>query len=451
MGGEDTEHYDVGGFHRVRLGEVLNSRYRVEKQLGRGHFSQVWACVDDHENRPVAVKVLKSVDKYKSVAQREISLLRSIAEKSERFVEKTANAGEGSNSLTKPLLPCVVRLLDHFEFSGPNGLHPCVVLGRCSFTLFELMKNHRRMQLPWSAVLVLARDVLRGLDLLHRGCGLLHADVKPENILFRIANREPDAGDRANKRRRVGFDMPVQDVAATAASGTAGGAAARRALAREVLDGAISSSSAQFCLCDLGNSCEIASPKQRTRGVQTCEYKPPECVLGVRYGEAADIWAAGCSVFEAAHGHRLFNPFHVGRLRRRHLRVGSDAALPEKIPPEEEHLSQIAELFGPIPEALMHGHRVADFLKKRDGQWSLRKMGIALNVQARYGILEKLQRRLLTGTDQAVNERQPTSSQLEQLARFLLQTLRLDPATRPSAEALLTDALLSSGLHPVRE
>jgi hypothetical protein len=40
-----TKHrdYKVGGYHRVQLGDTYNSRYRVVKKLGWGHFSTVWS------------------------------------------------------------------------------------------------------------------------------------------------------------------------------------------------------------------------------------------------------------------------------------------------------------------------------------------------------------------------------------------------------------------------
>ena len=42
---EDIHRYTNGGFHPIRLGEILSStktQYRVLHKLGRGSFSTVW-------------------------------------------------------------------------------------------------------------------------------------------------------------------------------------------------------------------------------------------------------------------------------------------------------------------------------------------------------------------------------------------------------------------------
>lgn len=37
---------------------------------------------------------------------------------------------------------------------------------------------------------VLARQILLGLDYLHRNCKLIHTDLKPENVLLKLTNEE---------------------------------------------------------------------------------------------------------------------------------------------------------------------------------------------------------------------------------------------------------------------
>jgi len=42
---EDLRRYSIGGFHPIRLGDVVSSQkgqYRVLHKLGRGSFSTVW-------------------------------------------------------------------------------------------------------------------------------------------------------------------------------------------------------------------------------------------------------------------------------------------------------------------------------------------------------------------------------------------------------------------------
>ena len=46
--------YRPGGYHPVRIGEVYNNRYEIQRKLGWGHFSTVWLAVDTASpKRPV--------------------------------------------------------------------------------------------------------------------------------------------------------------------------------------------------------------------------------------------------------------------------------------------------------------------------------------------------------------------------------------------------------------
>ena len=39
----------VGGYHVVKIGDVYNDRYTIEKKLGWGHFSTVWLASDRYD------------------------------------------------------------------------------------------------------------------------------------------------------------------------------------------------------------------------------------------------------------------------------------------------------------------------------------------------------------------------------------------------------------------
>jgi len=58
---EPVERYRKGSlYYPVRVGEVLNERYRIVHKLGHGGFSTVWMANDVHENKAVALKILVS-------------------------------------------------------------------------------------------------------------------------------------------------------------------------------------------------------------------------------------------------------------------------------------------------------------------------------------------------------------------------------------------------------
>ena len=43
---EGKKDYRKGGYHPVKIGDVYNGRYVIEKKLGWGHFSTVWLASD---------------------------------------------------------------------------------------------------------------------------------------------------------------------------------------------------------------------------------------------------------------------------------------------------------------------------------------------------------------------------------------------------------------------
>lgn len=87
---------------------------------------------------------------------------------------------EGDPSDTK----CVVKLLDHFKHSGPNGSHVCMVFEFLGDNLLTLIKYTDYRGIPLNVVREICRHVLIGLDYLHRELSIIHTDLKPENILL---------------------------------------------------------------------------------------------------------------------------------------------------------------------------------------------------------------------------------------------------------------------------
>ncbi|KAL1954541.1 hypothetical protein VTO42DRAFT_1101 [Malbranchea cinnamomea] len=197
---EDSEDYCKGGYHPVHIGETYkNGRYVVIRKLGWGHFSTVWLSRDTHTNRHVALKVVRSAAHYTETAIDEIKLLNRIV---------TANPNH-------PGRKHVVSLLDSFEHKGPNGTHVCMVFEVLGENLLGLIKRWNHRGIPMPLVKQITKQVLLGLDYLHRECGIIHTDLKPENVLIEIGDVEQivktyvkedeinkSKGDNRNGRRR---------------------------------------------------------------------------------------------------------------------------------------------------------------------------------------------------------------------------------------------------------
>ena len=197
---EDSEDYCKGGYHPVYVGETYkDGKYVIVRKLGWGHFSTVWLSREVESGRHVALKVVRSAAHYTETAIDEIKLLNKIVQ---------ANP-------THPGRKHVVSLLDSFEHRGPNGMHVCMVFEVLGENLLGLIKrwNHRGIPIP--LVKQITKQVLLGLDYLHRECGIIHTDLKPENVLIEIGDveqivktyvkdepKKDDKEDNRNGRRR---------------------------------------------------------------------------------------------------------------------------------------------------------------------------------------------------------------------------------------------------------
>lgn len=172
---EDMEDYRRGGYHYISVGDVFHEgRYVTLRKLGWGHFSTVWLARDTVKNRHVALKVVKSATHYTETAIDEIKLL-------ERVVSANPDA---------PGRKYVVELLDHFMHRGPNGSHVCMVFEVLGENLLSVIKRYRHRGIPIHLVRQIIHQVLMGLDYMHRECGIIHTDLKPENVLVCVENVE---------------------------------------------------------------------------------------------------------------------------------------------------------------------------------------------------------------------------------------------------------------------
>jgi eukaryotic-like serine/threonine-protein kinase len=150
---------DVAPVDTVRqaLAEALSDRYTFERELGRGGMATVYLARDLSEGRPVAIKAM----------HRNLSSAIGV----ERFRREMGIAASLSH-------PRIVPLYDSGDADGVLYYIMPYVEGE---SLFQRLKRERRLSLE--DALQIAHDVADALGYAHSR-GILHRDVKPENILL---------------------------------------------------------------------------------------------------------------------------------------------------------------------------------------------------------------------------------------------------------------------------
>ena len=193
---EGLEDYKIEGYHPVHIGEILLERYVIMQKLGYGHFSTAWLALDSKYGNYVAIKIQKSEERYIWAAYDEVEILQELAKHNfdkewvKSLKQYYKNEPQKLKNIEKHENSHVVQLLNSFIYHGQNGKHFCMVFEVMGVTLLELIKRYNYRGLPIPLVRVITKQILIGLDFLHRMCNIIHTDLKPENILVCLTNEE---------------------------------------------------------------------------------------------------------------------------------------------------------------------------------------------------------------------------------------------------------------------
>lgn len=139
------------------LTDALAGRYTIDREVGSGGMATVFAADDLRHGRRVAIKVLRP------------ELAASLG--TERFLREIGIAARLSH-------PHIVPLLDSGAADGTLYYVAQFVAGG---SLRDRLRAEGPLAIP--DVLRITEEVGGGLDFAHRN-GIVHRDVKPENILF---------------------------------------------------------------------------------------------------------------------------------------------------------------------------------------------------------------------------------------------------------------------------
>uniref|UniRef100_A0A8C2CYS6 non-specific serine/threonine protein kinase n=1 Tax=Cyprinus carpio TaxID=7962 RepID=A0A8C2CYS6_CYPCA len=210
------------------LCSVSNS-YEVLEFLGRGTFGQVAKCWKRGTNEIMAIKILKNHPSYARQGQIEVSILSRLS---------TENADEFN----------FVRSYECFQHKN----HTCLVFEMLEQNLYDFLKHSKFSPLLLKCIRPVLQQVATALMKL-KSLGLIHADLKPENIMLVDPSRQP-------------YRVKV---------------------------------------IDFGSASHVSKAVCSTY-LQSRYYRAPEIILGLPFCEAIDMWSLGCVIAELFLGWPLY-------------------------------------------------------------------------------------------------------------------------------------------------
>ncbi|KAG8438731.1 hypothetical protein GDO86_005068 [Hymenochirus boettgeri] len=207
----------------------MTNTYEVLEFLGRGTFGQVVKCWKRGTNEIVAIKILKNHPSYARQGQIEVSILARLS---------TESADDYN----------FVRAYECFQHKN----HTCLVFEMLEQNLYDFLKQNKFSPLPLKYIRPVLQQVGTALMKL-KSLGLIHADLKPENIMLVDPSRQP-------------YRVKV---------------------------------------IDFGSASHVSKAVCSTY-LQSRYYRAPEIILGLPFCEAIDMWSLGCVIAELFLGWPLY-------------------------------------------------------------------------------------------------------------------------------------------------
>ncbi|VAI59051.1 unnamed protein product [Triticum turgidum subsp. durum] len=247
LGGRMTR-MDTMFSHSAR---TLHQDDRILSKMGEGTFGQVLECWDLENQESVAIKIVRSLQKYREAAMIEIDVLQRL----------------GKHDFTGSRC---VQIRNWFDYRN----HICIVFEKLGPSLYDFLRKNNYRSFAIDLVREFARQILESVTFMH-DLRLIHTDLKPENILL----VSPDT------IRVHDYKIPI----------------------RPPKDGSVFKNlpkSSAIKLIDFGST--TFDHQDHNYVVSTRHYRAPEVILGLGWNYPCDLWSVGCILVELCSGEALF-------------------------------------------------------------------------------------------------------------------------------------------------
>ena len=211
----------------VYVNDVIN-KYHVVDFLGQGISGRVYEVYknNDTKNR-YALKIIKNKKVYLNQSLIELKIVTTL---NKNFSSNNHNDSH------------IITIYDYFFYQE----HLCIIFELLNENLYQLLQHNHLQGISLNSINFIIKQLLEAVEQVHR-IGIIHCDIKPENILLKI-NIEKNKSDISVK------------------------------------------------LTDFGSACIKNNPIFTI--VQSLFYRAPEVILGIPYTQAIDIWSIGLVAIE---------------------------------------------------------------------------------------------------------------------------------------------------------
>ncbi|KAL8808709.1 MAG: hypothetical protein Q9200_004101 [Gallowayella weberi] len=379
--GECSTKYLKGGYHPTHIGELYkDSRYKIIHKLGSGGFGTVWLARDQEKDRYVALKIIVA---DKTAENPELKMLLYLA------VQDSNHPGRQH----------LATLLDRFTVDGPNGKHTALVLPLLGPCVEDRAEPQRTRMLEQDVAIRVASQLSQSLSYLH-SIGIGHG--------VQINCQYGKDGDE--------LDYTVYSVDLTKLGG------------QYVTD--------NIMLIDLGLSFHLNNPPDYI-GIP-CYSRAPEVYFDGQVGEASDIWALGCTIYELFAGDALF---------------GTDPAFCKS---QSHALSCMVPVLGIFPPEWWYSWDERHQFFEDNGSSKhplLDNQAPPRDLVAKIGTAKHLMSHDvdLSKEKSKCPNTQLSAQQAASLTHLLSKKLRYSPEDRISAQEVFEDQFLDLDLHQLRD